>query len=321
MVLTVTLNPLLERRYSFDKIKFNSENRNGTSYLKTGGKGINASRQLNKLGTQNIALTFTGGKNGKIFKEILRKEDINFSDIQTNVETRDAAIIIDKSTNKLSTFISKNLSVTELETNAFIAKMEKMIANCEIVIFAGSSPCRITNSIFPIGIEIANKLDKISICDTYGEHLQNCIDASPSITHNNIDEIESSLNIPLKTENDKLTLLGSFYSKGIKQAFITDGSKPFYSSNFDFHYRVTVPKITVTDSTGSGDSFVAGVAFGWHNKLTFMQQIKFATALGVCNAETFNTCSVEKDEADTISNSIGVESVGKKLKIIDDKPN
>ncbi len=321
MVLTITLNPLLERRYLFSKINFNAENRNGMHTLKAGGKGINVSRQLNKLGLENIALTFTGGVNGKLFKDVLRNEGISFVDIQTKEETRDAAVILENSVKKVSTFFRKNNDLSDTEANAFASKMEKMIATCEIVVFAGSSPCAETNFVIPEGIEIANRLDKISICDTYGDHLQTCIDASPSILHNNIAEIESSLKIRLKTQKEKLSFLNYLYSKGIKQSYITDGENPFYSSNFDFHYKVTVPKIDVSDSTGSGDSFVAGLVYGWHNKFKFDNQLSFATALAVKNAENFETCLVSKDEAELIKDLFVVESVGKKLKTINDKPD
>jgi 1-phosphofructokinase family hexose kinase len=299
----------------------NSENRSGKKLLKAGGKGINVSRQLNKLGIENNALTFTGGVNGKLFKRILRSEGISFADIQTKSETRDAAIIIENASNQLSTFFCENISLTKPEADSFIAKMEKMIAACEIVIFAGSSPREITDSIFPAGIEMANKYDKVSVCDTYGTHLHQCINSAPSILHNNVEEIESSLNISLKTESDILSLLDGFYSKGIKQTYLTNGDKPFYSSNFDFHYKITVPKIETADSTGSGDSFVAGIVYGWRNKITFEQQLAFASAVGVRNAETFETCTVEKDEAESILNSVIIEPVGKKLKIINDKPD
>ncbi|MBT8381376.1 MAG: 1-phosphofructokinase, partial [Ignavibacteria bacterium] len=128
-------------------------------------------------------------------------------------------------------------------------------------------------------------------------------------------------NTTLKTKSNKLSILNDFYSKGIKQAFITDGNKPFYSSNFDFHYKTVVPKIDVADSTGSGDSFLAGIVYGWYNKLTYEQQLAFASALGVCNAKTFDTSAIERKEAELILNSIIIEPVGKKLKIINDKPD
>ncbi|MHB9013526.1 MAG: PfkB family carbohydrate kinase, partial [Ignavibacteriaceae bacterium] len=99
MVLTVTLNPLLERRYKFSRISFSQENRNGILEIKAGGKGINVSRQLNHLNVENIALTFLGGANGKQLKEILIKENIRITSIRTESNTRDAAIIIDETSN------------------------------------------------------------------------------------------------------------------------------------------------------------------------------------------------------------------------------
>ena len=97
MILTVTINPILERRYYYQSLNLYSANRNGKLVIKEGGKGINVNRQLNKMGIKNIAMLFTGGGNGKLIREALRKEQINFSEIITKNETRDSAIIIDQS--------------------------------------------------------------------------------------------------------------------------------------------------------------------------------------------------------------------------------
>jgi fructose-1-phosphate kinase PfkB-like protein len=168
---------------------------------------------------------------------------------------------------------------------------------------------------------MANKMDKISVCDTYGNQLEECLDASPTIIHNNADEIRSSLGLTLKNENDFLSLLDVLYKKGIKQAFITDAEKPFYASNFDFHYRITVPKIDTIDSTGSGDAFTAGLIYSWHNKLKFEEQLRFATALGICNAKSPEVCDVSIEDAQSITEQIKIDSVGKKIKQINDLPD
>ena len=198
--------------------------------------------------------------------------------------------------------------------------MEKMISTCELVVFSGSSPCRETDAIFSEGIRMANKMDKISVCDTYGNHLEKCLDASPTISHNNVDEIQSSLNSNMNNENDYLVLLNTLYGKGIKQVFITDAEKPFYASNFDFHYKITLPKIDTVDSTGSGDAFTAGIIYGWHNKSNFEQQLRFASALGIYNAQSFEVCDIDSENAKSIINQIKISSVGKKIKEINDLP-
>ncbi len=96
MILTVTLNPLLERRFTYDKIHPGTENRNGVEEKKAGGKGINVSRQLNQLNIDNLSFTFLGGVNGKILKEVIDNEGIKIISIKTKNETREAVIIIEK---------------------------------------------------------------------------------------------------------------------------------------------------------------------------------------------------------------------------------
>jgi 1-phosphofructokinase family hexose kinase len=321
MVLTITINPLLERRYYYSDINLSLVNRNGIVSLKAGGKGINVNRQLNKLNIPNIALLFTGGANGKLLRDSLRGEGINFSDIITKRETRDAAIIVNETTSKVYSFFSKDSSVSLVEVKEFNHKMEKAIATCEIVVFSGSSPCDKTDGIFSKGIEIANNLDKISICDTYGKPLQKCLNASPTVVHNNVEEIHNSLGLTLNSESDYIKLLEMLYDKGVKQAYITNGGEQFYASNFDFHYKVTLPEITAVDSTGSGDAFVSGVVYGWHNKLTFEQQLSLASALGAYNAKSVEVCNVEIQDANSIVEKIQIEALGKRLKEIDDTPD
>jgi 1-phosphofructokinase family hexose kinase len=321
MILTVTINPLLEQRFTFNKVSPVVQNRNGKVQLAAGGKGINVNRQLNILNVQNIALTFAGGTYGKLFRESIKNEGIDFSLINTHSETRICSVIINSAEKSISYYFSENQTISKDEIDKFIVKMQKMIQNCAIVIFSGSSPCEEADKIFPAGIEMANKYDKISICDTYGRHLESCYSASPSIVHNNVEEVVNSLQINLNDEGEKLYFLDSLYSKGIKQVYLTDGDKNIYASNFDFHYKVRVLNLEGVDSTGSGDAFVAGIAYGWHNNLVFDEQIKFATALGGANAQMFDVCNVPIDEARKFVESVKVHPIGKKIKTIDDTPD
>jgi len=313
MILTVTLNPLLERRFFFNQIFEGTGNRAIKQELRAGGKGINVSRQLNVLKVKNHAVTFLGGKNGKLIKEILSNEKIEYTSIQTKSETRDGTVVVNNSLKNVTTFFGINSEITKEEAEAFKIKLEKMIINCEIVVFSGSSPCENTNSIFPFGIEKANKYNKISICDTYGMHLQNCIDNRPTIIHNNASEIENTFNIKLDSEKEKLEFLNFLYKKNIKQVYLTDGHNPFYCSNFDYHFKITPPKIKTVDPLGSGDSFTAGIIYAWHNNLKFEEGLKTATSLGVINAKSVNTSQADFKKAQELFDNIIVNSVGKKM--------
>jgi 1-phosphofructokinase family hexose kinase len=320
MILTVTINPLLEVCLTYDHLSVEAENRNGELTYRAGGKGINVSRQLKYLQTKSFGFTFAGGANGKIFRSTLEAEELSFSFIRTESETRIASIIVDKSAKNVSTYFQENKTVTKSEADEFKSKLEKMIQNCEIVVFSGSSPSTEADDIFPYGISLANKYDKISVLDTYGTHLAGCINASPTILHNNVDELEKSLHVKLNSEKEKLNFLDHLYQKGIKQAFITNDGHPVYASNFDYHFKILPPEVKAVHSTGSGDAFVAGIVFGWHNDFVFEESCKLAAALGAGNAAKLDVCAVSIAEVSELQKQVIFKPVGKKIKLLDDSP-
>jgi len=317
MILTVTINPLLERRYLYKQVSFNHHNHGAKIILAAGGKGINVSRQLKHLDTESLIMTFTGGTNGKVFADVLRDEGLKFATVKTKDETRDAALIIDESTQKYTYCFGNNPVISEHESDEFKVKLDKMIQNCDIVVFSGSSPSPLADDIFSFGINKANQYDKISVCDTYGSHLKYCIDAQPTILHNNIEEVEKSLNIGLTDESKKLSFLTELYGKGIKQAYITNGEENSYACNFDYHYLIESFNINAVDSTGSGDAFTAGIIYGLNNNLTFEQSLQFAASLGALNSLSLEVCSVNKSDAFATASKILLKPIGKKIKTID----
>jgi len=320
MILTVTINPLLENRIELETMTLGKVSRGVSKYHKAGGKGINVSRQLDHLSVKNTALLFLGGNNGKQLRKVLINENINFTSISSKGETRGATLAIEKSKNRITSIFEPQSKLSKSEINEFKTKLKKMIQNCKIVVFSGSIPNEEAASIITYGIKLAHEFDKISILDTYGEHLQSCIDAAPTIIHNNSDEIESSLNIDLKTQQSKISFLKKLYAQGIKLSFITDGSKPTFASKFDFIYKIKSPKINEIDPTGSGDAFVAGIAYGLERALVFDEFVKIASALGSINAASWNVCTTKLEEIENIVDTIIVEPIGKKFKLINDSP-
>ena len=143
---------------------------------------------------------------------------------------------------------------------------------------------------------------------------------SPTILHNNISEIENSLQTSLKTESERMDFLNHLYSKGIKQAFITNGKENTYAANFDYHYKVENPSIREIDATGSGDCFIAGIVYGINKGHTFEESLKLASALGALNASSFEVCNVALEDAEKLVDKVKIFTVGKKMKKIDVTP-
>ncbi|MBN1638059.1 MAG: 1-phosphofructokinase, partial [Ignavibacteriales bacterium] len=221
----------------------------------------------------------------------------------------------------LTSYFSPDMDILQSEVDDFKIQLEKMLKNCSTVVFSGSSPNKFTDDIFPYGIELANHYDKICILDTYGKHLQKCIEMQPTIIHNNKNELEKSLEIKLTSEKEILDCLNFLHSKNIKLCFITDGNNPTFASKYDFHYKIENHEINELDSTGSGDAFVAGLIYGLEKALVFDEFVKIATALGAANAIKFDVCNSDLSEIEKYSKKIRIFPIGKKMKIIDDSPN
>lgn len=321
MVLTVTLNPILESRFFTPGFSAGNNYRDCLHQYTAGGKGINVSRQLNKLGVKNVALTFAGGASGRIFKETLEKENINSTIINTKSEIRCGSVIIDEKAASVTNLMGINANISKNEVDEMLKKVEKMISMCEFLVLSGSSPCKETDIIFPLCIEYASKHDKIVILDTYGEHLLECYSKSPLIVHNNFDEIHGILNFD-KNNPDSINLFfeNMFDKFGIKMVLTTNGSNNFPVRNFGYDYMVELPKVHTIDSTGSGDAFVAGIVYGLYNDLVFTDYLKVATALGAMNASSFEVCNVKPEKAFEYSERVTLVNMGKKLSLIDAIP-
>ena len=75
MILTVTINPCVDKSIFIDRLKVGGFN-HGTEWSDVaGGKGNNAARVLKRLGVPVKALVLVGGATGKRMEQLLRDED------------------------------------------------------------------------------------------------------------------------------------------------------------------------------------------------------------------------------------------------------
>ncbi len=312
MVITVTLNPILEHRFSYENDINVPVLRGGRYSRAAGGKGINVSRQLNEFKIKNTALLFTGGESGRLLKSCLTDEGINFTSVQTAEETRCASVIEYRDRNYVQSFFSENRPLSGNEINEMIRRLEKLITMADIVIFSGSVPDPAAAGIIKKGIELCHKHDKISFLDTYGEHLDECIRCAPVILHNNFEEA----GLKGASEDQIVKYLQSVSESGVKIILLTDGENEVYASNFGFMYKIKPPEVDTVDATGSGDAFCAGIIRGIQNSDIFNDTLKSAVSIAAANAASWQVCKVEAGSADLYMNQLKISTIGDKMNLL-----
>ena len=70
MIYTVTLNPSIDFIVRIDKVEIGEVNRMESDDKFAGGKGINVSRILQRLGVDNTATGFIGGFTGRLHVQV-----------------------------------------------------------------------------------------------------------------------------------------------------------------------------------------------------------------------------------------------------------
>ncbi|KAB2909202.1 MAG: PfkB family carbohydrate kinase [Ignavibacteriales bacterium] len=318
MILTVTLNPIIEHRLHYNDVKIGTANRGGKLSYYAGGKGINVSRQLNRIGVQNIAFTFLGGDHGRRLRAALTTEGINFTAVPTKSETRFGSVVIEETDRKVTHYFGQNSIILPREAEAFRQKLEKMMQNCEYVVFSGSSPSPESDGIFAYGLEVAGKYDKTAILDTYGESLKRAVGNQPTVLHLNKKEAAEYLQTPIETEEAAIKALAHFHNLGVKISILTDGDKPFFANHYGFVYKITPPVVSKSDETGSGDAMVAALVYGLYKDETILDSLKIAAAYGAANAMMTEVCEVNSKTAERLIPEVKIETIGKKLNLMNE---
>lgn len=167
MIYTVTLNPSIDYIVRLDKVNVGSVNRMESDDKFAGGKGINVSRVLKRLGIDNTATGFIGGFTGKFITDTLENEAIATKFVQVSEDTRiNVKIKADAETEINGT--GPTVSPEQLITlkDILLGLSEK-----DTVVFAGSSNKNLGNVVYKELISLTRQTGAQVVCDFEGQTL------------------------------------------------------------------------------------------------------------------------------------------------------
>ena len=139
-VLTITLNPTVDKSSSVANIKPEKKLRCAPPKYEPGGGGINVSRGLVRLGITNSALFTSGGRTGKLLESLLEEEKVTALPIVVSAETRENFIVVDTASNEQYRFGMPGQIVTNDDKIEIIEKIKKLSPFPDIVVISGSLP-------------------------------------------------------------------------------------------------------------------------------------------------------------------------------------
>lgn len=309
MILTVTLNPALDKIIILDNLKLGKLNRVKENTVLAGGKGINVSEVLTELEIDNLALGIVGGNNGRIITTMLEnkkvKADFNWSEFNTRQNLK----IKEKNSNR-ETEINESGKVNKEDIENFIATFKKSIKKNKTLVLSGSLPEGAEKDIYAQLIEQAKEEDVKVILDSSDEEFKQALKKSPYLVKPNLEEIESLLGRKMNSNCDLKKGAKYLLDQGVEVVMISLGAKGAFIASAEEGYRIYTPQVKVSQTTvGAGDTMVAGLAAEIDQEESLKDTGIYAAALATAFVESGSISNIKEELLERIKNSIKVEKI------------
>lgn len=295
-ILTVTLNPAIDVRYNVENMRIGEVNRTKHIEKTAGGKGINVSRVINQLGGDVTATGIVGGFTGKLFLSKLNAGNIKNDFLETSYETRTCIAVIDKDIKGITEFLESAEGTTE-DFEKFMEKYVSILENekVEIVCGSGSLLKGIGKDAYNPLIEEAHKRGIKFILDTSGESLVKGMEAKPFLIKPNQEELEDITGKKFNNLSEVVEAAKELVKTGIQVVMVTLGGDGAILVTDKVVYKGTFPKVEIKNTVGSGDSTIAGMAFGLSKEMELKEYFRLAVACGTTNAMLDSTGNIDLD--------------------------
>lgn len=282
MIYTVTLNPSIDYIVRLDKVLIGSVNRMDSDDKFAGGKGINVSRVLKRLGIENTATGFIGGFTGKFITDTLEEEGISSHFVEVEQDTRiNVKIKADAETEINGP--GPEISSQKLEE---LEKFLSSLTSGDTVVFAGSSPKNLGNVVYKKLIGLTRKTGAQVVCDFEGQTLLDSLEFEPLLVKPNNHELGDIFGVKLESLDQIESYARQILDKGAQHVIISMAGDGALLVTRDGAYFAKPIKGNVKNSVGAGDSMVAGFTGEFVRSGDVIQAFKWGVACGT--ATTFS---------------------------------
>ena len=292
MIYTITFNPALDYIMVVPSCRNGEVNRTESEKIMAGGKGINVSIVLNNMGVENTALGFISGFTGGAIENILAdmncktdfiKLDNGFSRINVKI--------------KSDTETEINGQGPDISDGAVKKLYEKLdsLNDGDTLVLAGSIPSSLSDSIYCEIMDYLKDKKLNIVVDATKDLLVNVLKYKPFLVKPNNHEIGEIIGVELKTRSEVVPYAKKMQEMGAKNVLVSMAGEGavFVGENGEV-YESEAPKGKLVNSTGAGDSMVAGFLAGYMEKQDFMYALKMGLSAGSASAFSENLATKEE---------------------------
>ena len=284
MILTVTINPSVDRNVQVDRLVFEDRAYILARSDSAGGRGMNASRVLHSFGAKTLAIVTSGGASGQRLEKLAAKSGFPVKVVPIHNESRVNLTITDKQ--------GLALRLNEqgpLITPEELTRLEKAVASrlesASWLMLCGSIPPGVSTDFYTKLIGLAREHKVKTLLDTDGDALLHGIEAGPSIASPNQPEAERLLNRALITRVQFLEAAARIKAMGADAVMLSLGGRGVVAVNENQLLEVIPPRTDAVSPLGAGDALAAAYVWAATKKKDFADCVRWAVAAGTASAK------------------------------------
>jgi 1-phosphofructokinase len=278
MIVTLTLNPSLDRTIEIGSLTRGAVIRAAAAHLDPGGKGVNVSRALLANQVRSCAVVPFGGDEGRRLVSLLQAEGIEMITVPVAGPTRSNVTLAepDGTVTKINE-PGTALSAEELDTVA--EAVLSAATSADWVVASGSLPPGVPLDVYAglcrrfsgAGINVA--------IDTSGPALLAAVAETPALVKPNREELSEATGLTIVSLGDAIEAAEILRARGASTVLASLGADGAVLLQDDQIWYGEGPVAEPRSTVGAGDAMLAGfLAAGARGEAALVEALAWATA-------------------------------------------
>ena len=296
MIYTVTLNPSLDYVMDVPALKAGITNRSVSQTIYPGGKGINVSVVLHRLGQPTVATGLVAGFTGEEIQRAVEQWGIatHWLPLQNGMSRINVKLRGGEETE----INGAGPVVTDAEWQT-LCQMVKGISRDDILVLSGSLSAGIPKDGYYILTQLATQKGAKVVVDAAGDTLCAALKAKPFLIKPNRQELGEYFGCGVDPSDVSgiARLAKKLQTEGARNVLVSLGSRGCLLLDEQGKVHVMPAAVGKTVNTvGAGDSMIAGFLTGYLSVEDYSYALRLATACGGATAFSEGLA-----DADTVS--------------------
>ncbi|MDR1143058.1 MAG: 1-phosphofructokinase [Spirochaetaceae bacterium] len=302
MIVTVTLNPALDKTARVERLLPGKLNRLSSVTLDPGGKGINVSSVIKALGGRSLAAGFAGGNSGRELLERLNDRHIENDFITIASPTRLNLKVIDHG-GTLTELNEPGPEIGAAEWEAMEGKLLSIAGADTIFVLSGSLPGGLPPDTYRSLCGLLRRAGSTVFVDADGEAFRLAMEAPPDYVKPNRYELLQYFGKtgPEKTGDGELAALCvKLLARGVRLAALSMGPEGAIFAAPEGCWRSPGLAVRAASTVGAGDSMVAAIVYGLEKKLPLEESLRLSVAASAGAAMTEGTNPPDRETVEKL---------------------